>query len=109
MKRQPSLLDSWSVSRKKKCPTEEVVLLSNDEAENKAASFTNVYVSNEDSLIEAPMEVPSDHSQISAIEEAACLQTESDHDSMLAEESQNGLVANSTPMHRIWFLCNNIL
>ena len=43
------------------------------------------------------MEAPSNHSLISATEEVACLQTESDHDSVLAEESQNGLVANSTP------------
>ena len=44
MKRQPSLLDSWSVSRKKKCPTEEVVLLSNDEAEDEAESRLRTYV-----------------------------------------------------------------
>ena len=43
------------------------------------------------------MEAAINHGLISVIEEVACLQTESDHDSVLAEESQNGLVANSTP------------
>ena len=97
MKRQPSLLDSWSVLRKKKCPREEVVLLSNDEAEDEAESRLQMQVTNEDLLIEIPMEAPGNHGLISVKEEVACLKTESDHDFVLAEESQNGLVANSTP------------
>ena len=93
-KRQPSLLDSWSASKKKKCAAEEVVLLANDEAGNEVESCLQPYVSNEDLLIEVRcrdhfiLEVPtSDHCSISAIEEV-----------VLAEECPNELVADSTPM-----------
>ena len=100
-KRQPSLLDSWSASKKKKCPVEEVVLLANDESGNEAESCLPPHVSNEDSLIEIQcrdhlvLEVPtSDHSSISAMEEV-----------VLAEESPNELVADSTPMATESDLC----